>query len=113
MPDGMITPKTQIIKIEEGPNQGKQVTVKKNMGHIRIMSQDLPEIKDWKVGQEYKLEVMVRQTSTSKLDKWQIEEGYGMPEDVEASFDIVEISLPTEQPPMKADPASTPDVKYL
>lgn len=112
MADGIIKPKTQIIKIAQGPNEGQTVTVAKDMGHLRIMSQDLPEVKQWQVGQEYKLEVTVRQTSASKLDRWQVEEGYGLPEDIEASFDIVQISVPEEQPPLKADPASTPDVKY-
>lgn len=107
-----ITLKTKVIKIEEGENKGMQIPIPQSMGHLSIKSTDVPDIKSWQVGQDYKVEVMIRQTSMRKPDKWEIESGKMMPTDVKAEFDIISIVIPAEQPSQKADPGATPAVNY-
>ena len=40
----------------------------KELPSLHLSSEDLPELKDWKVGGSYKLELTVEQTSLSKGD---------------------------------------------
>lgn len=107
----LIETKVRMVKVVEGPNKGKEISIPKSMGHLSISSQDLPSVKTWKVGQDYKLEITVRQTSSSKPDEWDIEQGRAMPEDINTSFDIIGIKIPNIQPEVKIDPASTPAVE--
>ena len=102
----------KMVKVEEGPNKGMQVPMPKSMGHINLRSPDAPAIKDWEVGQDYEVTITIRQTSKRKPDRWEIESGKMLPEDVSAEFDIIGIEIPAAQPAAKADPASTPAINY-
>lgn len=66
----------------------------KPLGSLCIDSVQLPEIKKWKVGEEYEVKVKIKQTSIRVADDWDIREYKGYTEDtVKADFDIKSIEV--------------------
>lgn len=57
------------------------VTEKKSPGHLTLKSTELAEIKNWKVGKQYHLHLVVEQKS--------IRESYEKKDEYEAKFDVV------------------------
>ncbi len=58
-----------------------------NRSSMRISEKKVPEIKNWKIGEKYKVEVMIEMTGLSKVD-W----GDNMGK-IEGSFKIDKISV--------------------
>lgn len=93
----IIKPQVKIIKVEEGPNKGKSISLKRNLGHLNIMSTDLPESKEWKIQEEYDLNIKVKVSNVSSLDEWDIREGRGTAQDYRLGLDITNISIPMKK----------------
>lgn len=60
---------------------GKSPKSKKHRGTINIDSADVPDAKNWKIGDKVKLTVEVEVTGLRKPDRWEIEEE-GMSKDI-------------------------------
>ena len=63
-----------------------------NRSSLYISEKELAAIKDWKVGQKYKLEVEVEMTGISKQDNWGSDPGK-----LSANFKINKISTEKEK----------------
>jgi hypothetical protein len=88
------------VEVKKSSNKGSEVGIKKkrlrHMGNLSIDQTQLPEVKDWQVGEEYEIVVKVRQTAMREADKWQTEE-YGLPEkSIIADFEILSASSKSE-----------------
>ena len=69
------------------------VKTKRPKGHISICNSDIPEIKDWNIGDKVTLLVEVEVTDLRKADMWEVKE-YGLSKDsVKAGADITSIKL--------------------
>lgn len=82
-----------IVTIKDTKHKGSESGIKtkkaRHMGNLSIDETQLPEIKNWKVGEEYEIVVKIRQTAIRESDKWEREE-YGLPEkSIIGSFEIV------------------------
>lgn len=62
---------------------------------IQLNSEQLAEVKDWVIGEQYKLEVTVELTGKRQPDNWEIEEGSRgqLPKDSQiGSFNIIDVT---------------------
>lgn len=85
------------VKVSEGKNKGKMVSIPKSIGHLTLDSKNYKEVKNWKVGEEYIIEVKVRQKAMREADRWEIENGDAGAGDVRAEFDIIAASTDTKE----------------
>lgn len=93
--------KTIEVSVKKEPIKGSDSGVKKkairSMGTISIDESQLPEIKNWQVGEEYEFTVKVRQTEIRESDNWEKEQ-YGLPDkSVIARFEILSASTEKEE----------------
>lgn len=79
-----------------GPSESKWKD--DNRSSMSITEQELPEIKDWKIGEKYKLEVTVEMTGISK-------ETYRVGEPISASFKIDSKSVKVDDEKKEAEKA--------
>ena len=64
----------------------------KYYGNIQVTTKQLPELKDWEVGEEYDLIVRVRQTGVHEPGRWEIEEEGLNKKDLKGEFTILSVS---------------------
>jgi len=88
------------VTIKQTKPVGSNVAIKKkeqrHMGNISIDETQLPEIKNWQVGEEYEMIVKVRQTEIREVDNWEKEQ-YGLPEKgIIGRFEIISASPKSE-----------------
>lgn len=67
--------------MEAMPEAMPEASIKKSPGHLILKSKELPEIKNWKVGKQYHLHLVVEQKA--------IRESYDKKDEYEADFDVV------------------------
>lgn len=84
------------VTIKDIPVKGSESGIKKkklrNMGSLSIDETQLPDIKNWQVGEEYEVVVKIRQTGVREVDNWEIDE-YGIPKgSIKAEFEIMKVS---------------------
>lgn len=82
------SPNTSKIKLKANPTEP--------IDRISLKEKDLPEIKDWKVGEEYTICLKVRMKGTSIEKPWN-EDKDGKQEFIRASFDILSAYMPEEK----------------
>jgi len=70
---------------------------KRHKGSITICSSDLPEIKNWQVGEEYELIVKVKQTALREVDKWEMEEYNDPAGSIKGEFEIQKVMVSGEK----------------
>jgi len=81
------------MSVKKAPKITKVSTPKEdNRSSLYISEKELAAIKDWKVGQKYKLEVEVEMTGISKQDNWESDPGK-----LSANFKINKISTEKEK----------------
>lgn len=72
---------------------GKPTKNEMYKGNISISSKDIPEIKDWNIGDKVSVMVDIEVSELRKCDKYEVEE-YGMkPDSIKAYGDIKTIKL--------------------
>jgi hypothetical protein len=84
------------VTMKDSKVKGSESGIKKkklrNLGSINVDESQLPEIRDWNVGDEYEFTVKVRQTQIREVDNWEIEE-YGLPKGyMMGTFEIISVS---------------------
>ena len=63
----------------------------KRKERLSLNSLDVPEIKDWPIGDEYEVTVKVKMNSIREVDKWDMDE-YGYKKgDVKAEFEVLDV----------------------
>ncbi len=81
-------------------HETKSVTHKKErkIGTVNLSSNELPEIQDWSISDEYEITLKVKMTSISEVDKWDLEQYSNLSKkDVMARFDIVKVVSPKKE----------------
>lgn len=81
-----------MIKKDKAKKQTKAI-VDSMPSTLRISSEELPEIKNWKIGKKYKLEVEVEMVSVRKPDYWEINEMDVDKNELNAGFEINAIKV--------------------
>lgn len=81
--------------IEKSINMGKK---EQHRGSVNLNSNDLPEILDWTIGEEYEITLKVKMTSISEIDSYDIEHYSNVKKgDVNARFDIKGVNSPKKE----------------
>lgn len=70
----------------------------RHIGSVRVSSDELPEIRDWTISQEYEIKLKVKMTSIEEVSKWDVDEYTNLSkDDIMARFDIVSVISPSKE----------------
>ena len=70
----------------------------RKIGSVNLSSNELPEIKDWAISDQYEITLKVKMTSIGEVDKWDLEQYSNLSKaDVMARFDIVKVVSPKKE----------------
>lgn len=70
----------------------------RKIGSVNLSSNELPEIQDWSISDQYEITLKVKMTSISEVDKWDLEQYSNLSaKDVMARFDIVKVISPKKE----------------
>lgn len=92
---------TSLKKISGSPIPRLEHEERKEFPHVTFSVKDIPEIKDWKVGGKYKLEIAVEQVSAEK-NRF----GFNEKQPLTATFKVVAVKALEASNPKKELPSS-------
>jgi hypothetical protein len=79
------------------PQKIKSVKEEKSYGNLYLSSNDLPFVKDLKIGDMTEFEIKVKVTALRMPDRWEVSEGRAKPKDIKADVIILSIEHKAEE----------------
>lgn len=76
----------------------------RKIGSVNLNSNELPEIEDWAISEEYEITLKVKMTSISEVDSWDIEQYTNVKKgDTQARFEIKSVVSPKKEQAKKTE----------